>query len=61
MKELSSAVYQTTMGNIFFTKQALEELVRKNILFYDMMCFEWRWVVTKIELANNMSADVVES
>uniref|UniRef100_A0A7S2LW75 Orc1-like AAA ATPase domain-containing protein n=1 Tax=Skeletonema marinoi TaxID=267567 RepID=A0A7S2LW75_9STRA len=61
MKELSSAVYQTTMGNIFFTKQALEELVRKNILFYDMMCFEWRWVVTKVELANNMSADVVES
>ncbi|KAL7493713.1 hypothetical protein ACHAWT_006191 [Skeletonema menzelii] len=61
VQELSSAVYQTTMGNIFFTKQALEELVRKNILFYDMMCFEWRWVVTKVELANNMSADVVES
>ena len=59
--ELSSAVYQTTMGNIFFTKQAIEELVRKNILFYDIMCFEWRWVVTKVELANNMSADVVES
>ncbi len=59
--ELSSAVYQTTMGNIFFTKQAIEELVRKNILFYDMMCFEWRWVVSKVELANNMSADVVES
>ena len=59
--ELSSAVYQTTMGNIFFTKQAIEELVRKNILFYDIMCFEWRWVVTKVELANNMSVDVVES
>lgn len=59
--ELSSAVYQTTMGNIFFTKQAIEELVRKNIIFYDMMCFEWRWVVSKVELANNMSADVVES
>jgi len=59
--ELSSAVYQTTMGNIFFTRQAIEELVRKNILFYDVMCFEWRWVVTKVELANNMSADVVES
>lgn len=59
--QLSSAVYQTTMGNIFFTKQAIEELVRKNILFYDIMCFEWRWVASKLELANNMSADVVES
>ncbi len=61
VQELSSAVYQSTMGNIFFTKQALEELVRKNILFYDIMCFEWRWVVTKVELSNNISADVVES
>jgi predicted ATPase len=61
VNELSSAVYQTTMGNIFFTRQAIEELVRKNILFYDVMCFEWRWVVTKVELANNMSADVVDS
>ena len=41
--------------------QALEELVRKNIVFYDMMCFEWRWVVTKVDLANYMSDDVVDS
>ena len=47
------------MGNIFFTKQALEELVRKNVLFYDVMCFEWRFVVSKVELADHMSSDVV--
>ena len=41
--------------------QALEELVRKNIVFYDMMCFEWRWVLKKVDLANYMSDDVVES
>ena len=41
--------------------QALEELVRKNIVFYDMMCFEWRWVVKKVDLANYMSDDVIES
>ena len=59
--ELAEAVYEKTMGNIFFTKQALEELVRKNILFYDMMCFEWRWVVKKVDLAEYMSDDVVSS
>ena len=31
--ELAEAVYTKTMGNIFFVKQALEELVRKNVLF----------------------------
>jgi len=59
--ELAEAVYTKTMGNIFFVMQALEELVRKNILFYDVMCFEWRWVVSQVELANYMSDDVVES
>ena len=59
--ELAEAVYTKTMGNIFFVKQALEELVRKNILFYDIMCFEWRWVVSKVDLGNYMSDDVVET
>eukprot|EP00571_Detonula_confervacea_P005110 CAMPEP_0172324898 /NCGR_PEP_ID=MMETSP1058-20130122/52584_1 /TAXON_ID=83371 /ORGANISM="Detonula confervacea, Strain CCMP 353" /LENGTH=516 /DNA_ID=CAMNT_0013041311 /DNA_START=150 /DNA_END=1697 /DNA_ORIENTATION=- len=59
--ELAEAVYTKTMGNIFFVKQALEELVRKNILFYDIMCFEWSWVVSKVELGNYMSDDVVET
>ena len=59
--ELAEAVYTKTMGNIFFVKQALEELVRKNILFYDVMCFEWRWVVSKVDLGNYMSDDVVET
>ena len=59
--ELAEAVYQKTMGNIFFVRQALEELVRKNVLFYDLMCFEWRWVVSKVELGNYLSDDVVET
>ena len=59
--DLAEAVYTKTMGNIFFVKHALEELVCKNILFYDMMCFEWRWVVSKVELGNYMSDDVVET
>ena len=59
--ELAEAVYQKTMGNIFFVKQALDELVRNNILFYDMMSFEWRWVVSKVEIADSMSDDVVST
>ena len=53
------------IGNICFVKQALEELVRKHILFYDVMCFEWTWVVSKLQLAtsmsNSMSDDVAET
>lgn len=59
--ELAEAIYIKTMGNIFFVMQALEELVRKNILFYDMMCFEWMWVVSRVELGNYLSDDVKES
>jgi len=59
--ELVEVIYPKTMGNIFCVMQALEELVRKNALYYDIMCFEWRWTVDKVELANQVSADVVET
>jgi hypothetical protein len=59
--ELVEVIYPKTMGNIFCVMQALEELVRKNALYYDVMCFEWRWSVDKVELANQVSADVVET
>ena len=59
VRELSEAVYKKTMGNIFFTMQALEELVRKNVLYFDVMCFEWRFVVSKVELAADLMSDDV--
>jgi predicted ATPase len=59
--ELVEVIYPKTMGNIFCVMQAVEELVRKNALYYDVMCFEWRWTVDKVELANQVSADVVET
>ena len=43
VQDLAEAVYAKTMGNIFFTKQALEELVRKNILFYDVIFYRIAW------------------
>lgn len=59
--ELADVVYQKTMGNIFCVMQAMEELVRKNALYYDMMSFEWRWALSKIELSTTISDDVVET
>lgn len=35
--------------------------MRRNALYYDVMCFEWRWAVSKLELANYMSDDVIET
>lgn len=61
VSELVEVIYPKTMGNIFCVMQALEELVRKNALYYDMMYFEWRWTVDKIELDNLVSEDVVET
>lgn len=61
VSDLAKVVYQKTMGNIFCVMQAMEELVRKNALYYDMMCFEWRWAVSKVELSTTISDDVVDT
>lgn len=57
---LTEVVYARTLGNIFFVKQALEELVRKNALFYDMMTFAWEYNVGKVQLQNYLSEDVIQ-
>jgi predicted ATPase len=56
---LSEELFQTTLGNIFFTKQALEELHRKNGLYYDVMCFKWEWNLQRIQTEQLLSDDVV--
>jgi len=40
---LSDLIYKKTLGNIFFVRHALEELVRRNVLYYDVICYEWQW------------------
>ena len=40
---LTDAIYSRTLGNIYFTMQALEQLVRQNVLYYDVMTFCWSW------------------
>jgi len=42
-ESLTQAVFCKTLGNPLYTKQALEHLVRKNVLFYDTISFSWSW------------------
>mmetsp|Transcript_26584 Transcript_26584/g.76786 ORF Transcript_26584/g.76786 Transcript_26584/m.76786 type:complete len:1162 (+) Transcript_26584:287-3772(+) len=58
---LVDLVYKKTLGNIFFVQQALEELVRRNILYYDMICYEWQWNLDlSAEIEDFVSSDVVD-
>jgi hypothetical protein len=42
IRPIAQAIYTKTLGNIFFVQQALEELVRQNVVYYDVMCFALR-------------------
>jgi len=58
---LTEVVYSKTLGNIFFVKQVLEELLRRNVLFFDMMSFQWQWGdLSQVELEEILPNDVVE-
>merc|ERR1712226_1213695 len=62
MKDLSDVIYDKTLGNIFFTIQSIEQLVRNNILYYDTMMFHWTFhnqMATKYEsLSDHLSDDI---
>mmetsp|Transcript_9377 Transcript_9377/g.21138 ORF Transcript_9377/g.21138 Transcript_9377/m.21138 type:complete len:1000 (-) Transcript_9377:548-3547(-) len=60
--DITEAVYKKTLGNIFFVQQALEELVRKNAIYYDIMTFGWQVTATISTemLEDYLSADAVE-
>ncbi len=58
--DLKEVVFQKTMGNIYYAMQSLEELVRKNALYYDVMSFDWQWSLEKVTLPNFLSDDIVE-
>jgi len=57
---ITEAVYSKTLGNAFFVKQALEELKRKNVIYYDVMTFQWHLGdVSGVELHEHISNDVI--
>ena len=58
VQPLTTEIHSRALGNIFFTMQALEELVRRNSLYYDMMTFQWQWNLSKLEKENHLSADI---
>ena len=61
VEPLSTAIYKRTLGNIFFTMQAMEQLYRQNFLYYDLVSFQWRWVqLSKEEFEDHLSEDIVE-
>ena len=60
VEPLTQAVFTKTLGNPFFTRQALEQLVRKNALYYDTIAFEWSWNLRQQELEELLSDDIIE-
>mmetsp|Transcript_35410 Transcript_35410/g.51876 ORF Transcript_35410/g.51876 Transcript_35410/m.51876 type:complete len:1076 (-) Transcript_35410:385-3612(-) len=57
---LTEVIFKKTLGNIFFVKQALEELVRKNAVFYDTIMFSWEYNVSTVQLDNYIYDDVID-
>lgn len=60
VRQLSEAIFSRTFGNILFCRQAIEELARKNAIFYDVMTFQWEFNLRGMDLHALLSDDVVE-
>ena len=59
-RPLTEIIYGKTRGNIFFSMQALEELERRNILYFSMITFKWEWNIDGLKFDNDLSDDVSE-
>lgn len=58
--QLAEAIFCRTLGNIFFCRQAIEELVRKNAIYYDVMTFRWEFNLSGVDLNLLLRGNVVE-
>jgi len=54
-RPLTEIIYGKTRGNIFFSIQAIEELQRRNILYYSMIVFRWEWNLDGVKFQNALS------
>ncbi len=60
-RPLTEVIYDKTRGNVFFSMQALEELHRRNILYFSMVLFRWEWNLDGVEFQiAELSDDVGE-
>ena len=65
VESLSELLYSKTLGNIFYCRYAMEELVRKNVIYYDVMVFGWTYNILNqakdsAELESLLSDDVLD-
>jgi len=58
---ITDLVYSKTLGNIFFIRCALEELVRKNVLYFDIISYEWKYNLKLETEINSFVNNDVES
>lgn len=58
-RSLAEVVFGKTRGNMFFAMQALEELQRKNILYFSLITFRWEWNLEGVDMEAGLSNDVV--
>ena len=56
---LTEIIYGKTRGNIFFSMQLIEELHRRNILYYSVISFQWEWNLKDIEFESTLSENVI--
>ncbi|CAB9511807.1 Protein tyrosine kinase [Seminavis robusta] len=57
---LSQVVWSKTHGNVFYSKQFLQELVDKELITFDFAYFRWKWETELIAGATDLSENVVE-
>lgn len=56
---LTEIIYGKTRGNIFFSMQLIEELHRRNILFFSVISFRWEWNLEEVEFESDLSENVI--
>ena len=56
---LTEVIYKRTHGNIFFTKQLLEDLRQKGVLSVSMYNYKWTWDIENVEAVAVLSDNVV--
>lgn len=57
--QLGELVFQKTRGNPFFTRQFLQILYRKDLIYFDYTHYQWCWRIEDI-LAENITDNVID-
>ena len=60
-KELAEVIHSRTSGNIFFSKQILEELRREGLLVFSRSTRQWEWHLDGVDLSDVLSENVLHS